>query len=99
MEYTEEQIKMTVKNVANNSEGVRFIEILLDKLGAYERGCNFNNHDIEVFNRGRREQGLWLLDLLKESNFNKFIEIETRRRKELCQEKKQQQKQQKQEED
>ena len=91
MNYTDEQIKMTLKNVANKDEGLDFIEILLDKLGAFERGCNFQNHDLDVFNRGRREQGLWLLDLLKESNFQKFVEIEERRRKFLCQNKKQQQ--------
>ena len=87
MNYTDDEIKMTVKNVSNNDEGLNFIEILIDKLGAYERGCNFQNHDMEVFNRGKREQGLWLLDLLKEANFKKFIEIEERRRKELCQNK------------
>lgn len=87
MNYTDEQIKMTLKNVSNNDEGLNFIEILLKKLGAFERGCNFQNHDIEMFNRGRREQGLWLLDLLKESNFKKFVEIEERRKKELCQNK------------
>ena len=91
MNYTDEQIKMTLKNVATKDEGLDFIEILLDKLGAFERGCNFQNHDLDVFNRGRREQGLWLLDLLKESKFQKFVEIEERRRKFLCQHKKQQQ--------
>lgn len=87
MNYTDEHIQQIIKNVANHDAGLCFIEILLDKLGAYERGCNFQNHDIEVFNRGKREQGLWLLDLLKQSNFKKFIEIEERRRKNLCQNK------------
>lgn len=87
MNYTDEQIQMTLKNVVKKEEGLCFIEILLDKLGAFERGCNFQNHDMEVFNRGRREQGLWLLDLLKQSDFEKFIEIEKRRRKILCQNK------------
>jgi len=91
MNYTDDEIKMTLKNVANTDNGLCFIEILLDKLGAYERGCNFQNHDMEVFNRGRREQGLWLLDLLKESNFNKFIQIEEGRRKQLWQNKNKQQ--------
>ena len=87
MNYTEEQIKEIVCKTANNSDGLKFIEILLDKLGAYERGCNFQNHEIETFNKGRREQGLWLLDLLKDSNFEKFIEIEKKRRTDLCQKK------------
>lgn len=84
MSFKDDDIKMTLKNVANDREGLNFIEILLDKLGAFERGCNFQNRDIEMFNRGKREQGLWLLDLLIESNFEKFIEIQKRRRN-LCQ--------------
>jgi len=87
MNYTDDEIKMTLKNVSNKEEGLIFIEILLDKLGAWERGCNFQNHDVDMFNRGKREQGLWLLDLLKQSNFKKFIEIEERRRKDSCQNK------------
>ena len=85
MSFTEDDIKLTLKNVANDREGLNFIEILLDKLGAFERGCNFQNREIEMFNRGKREQGLWLLDLLIESNFEKFIEIQKRRRNLLCQ--------------
>lgn len=84
MNYTEDDLRMTVKNVANSKDGLYFIEILLDKLGAFERGCNFQNRDLEVFNRGKREQGLWLLDLLLQSNFEKYVEIEKKRRM-LCQ--------------
>ena len=87
MNYTEEQIKETVCKIVESNDGLNFIEILLDKLGAWERGCNFQNRDMDTFNRGKREQGLWLLDLLKESSFDKFIEIEKRRRKDLCQKK------------
>ena len=87
MDYKEDEIRLIVKNVANNQEGFKFLDILLDKLGAFERGCNFQNHDIEMFNKGKREQGQWLLDLLRDSNFEKFIEIENLRRTVLCQNK------------
>ena len=85
MNYQEDEIRLIVKNVANNQEGFKFLNILLDRLGAFERGCNFQNHDIEMFNKGKREQGLWLLDLLRDSNFEKFIEIVKTRRTVLCQ--------------
>lgn len=85
MPYTDDEIILTLRNVANDKEGLKFIEILLDKLGAFERGCNFQNHEVEMFNRGKREQGLWLLDLLTESNFEKFVELQKRRRNLLCQ--------------
>ena len=87
MNYKEDEIRLIVANVANNQEGFKFLNILLDKLGAFERGCNFQNHDIEMFNKGKREQGLWLLDLLRDSNFEKFIEIVKQRRTVLCQNK------------
>ena len=84
MDYSQDDIKSIVSNVAEDEYGFKFIEILLDKLGAFERGCNFQNQQADIYNRGKREQGLWLLDLLKESNFNKFVEIEKERMK-LCQ--------------
>ena len=84
MIYSDDEIKNIIHNVAENEYGLKFIEILLDKLGAYERGCNFQNRDIDLYNRGKREQGLWLLDLLKECNFDKFTQIEKERIK-LCQ--------------
>lgn len=90
MDYTEEQINLIVKNVSNSDEGLKFIEILLDKLGAFERGFNFQNRDVEIANKSRREQGLWLLDLLQDSNFNKFIEIQKIRSKKVWKMNKQQ---------
>lgn len=91
-------IQMIVKNVAQTEEGFKFIEILLDKFGAFERGYNFQNNEIEAFNKGRREQGLWLLDLLRDSHFNRFIEINKKRR-DLCQQQQKKQQQNKQQQD
>lgn len=85
MDLTEDEIKLIVSNVANNSDGFKFIQILLEKLGAFERGCKFDNTNMEYYNRGKREQGLWLLDLLGNSNINKLTEIEKLRRRNLCQ--------------
>jgi len=89
MNYTDEQIKDIVKNVIQTPSGFEFIEILLDRLGAFERGCNFQNIEQEYFNKGKKEQGLWLLDLVRESHFNNFIEIQRKRRNEKCQKMKQ----------
>lgn len=85
MEYTDKQIELIVKNVSNSNDGMKFIEILLDKLGAFERGCNFQNSEMEYYNRGKREQGLWLLDLLRDNNFEKFTQLQKTRRKKVCQ--------------
>ena len=91
MDYKEDEIRLIVKNVSNTNEGFKFIDILLDKLGAFERGCKFDNSNMEYYNRGRKEQGLWLLDLLRDSNFEKLIEIEKTRRTILCQKQQKQQ--------
>jgi len=89
MNYSENQIRMIINNVALSQDGLKFIEILIDKLGAFERGCKFDNSNMEYYNRGKREQGLWLLDLLRDSNFEKYCEIVKQRRIELCQKKEQ----------
>lgn len=81
---TDDEIKQIVKNVLNTEAGFEFVDILLDKTGAFDRGCNFQNVQQEYFNRGKREQGLWLLDLVAESNFNKFTELNKRRRNKTC---------------
>lgn len=91
MNYSEEDIRLIVLNVSNNPEGFKFFDILLDKLGAFERGCKFDNSNMEYYNRGKKEQGLWLLDLLRDSNFDKYSEIVKQRRTILCQKQQKQQ--------
>ncbi len=80
MNYSEEEIRLIVNNVAVSLDGFKFIDILIDKLGAFDRGCKFDNANMEYYNRGKKEQGLWLLDLLRDSNFEKYCEIVKQRR-------------------
>lgn len=87
MSYTADEIKNIVKSVVQTDAGFKFIDILLDKLGAFERGCNFQNIEQEYYNKGRKEQGLWLLDLVRDSHFNQYIELEKIRRNLKCQKK------------
>ena len=71
----EEKLIEIIKDVLNTKCGFEFIRELLEKLGAFERGCIFENVNQEYYNRGKREKGLWLLDLIKEADLNKFCEI------------------------
>ena len=89
----QDELELIVKNIANTDAGLKFIEILLDRLGAFERGYNFQNPELEAFNKGRREQGLWLLDLLRDSNFNKFVEVQKKRSKKQWKDKNKQEQQ------
>ena len=65
-----------LKNVLNNPEGLKFLSVLLRKLGAFDRGYNFQNSEKEIFKMlTKREQGLCLLDNCFKANFNKTVEI------------------------
>lgn len=76
----EEKLIEVLKNVLNTDCGFAFVTELLEKLGAFERGCNFDNVNMEYYNRGRREKGLWLLDLVKKADLKISNKIETKRR-------------------
>ena len=70
-----EEEKIIFNNVLNDRWGFQFVLILLEKLGAFERGCNFNNRDLDMFNRGKRESGLWLADKIQEHCLEKYVDI------------------------
>ena len=77
---TEDKFIEIIKDVLNTDCGFKFISEMLEELGAFERGCNFNNIYIEYYNRGKRDKGLWLLDLVKKSHIEKYKQIEMNRR-------------------
>lgn len=70
-----EEEKNIFNNILNNKDGFQFVLLLLEKLGAFERGCNFQNRDLDMFNRGRRETGLWLADKIQEHCLEKYVDI------------------------
>lgn len=71
----DKELKELVHNVLIDKDGYEFIKVLLEELGAFERGVNLQSRDNDLFNRGKREKGLWLLDLVQKSNFDKYVEI------------------------
>lgn len=71
----EDKFLEILKDVLNSDYGFEFIQEMLEKLGAFERGCNFDNTNMEYYNRGKRDKGLWLLDLVRKADLNKFEEI------------------------
>lgn len=70
-----EEEKIIFNNVLNDKDGFKFVLLLLEKLGAFERGCNFQNRDLDMFNRGKREAGLWLADKIQEHCLEKYVDI------------------------
>lgn len=83
--YSEQDIKNTVKNVSNTEDGLDFICILLEEFGTFTTKINLGNSEIyNIANQVKREQGEFILNLLREYNFEKFIEVQKRRSNEKC---------------
>ncbi len=76
----EEKLIELIKEIINTQAGFKFFEILLAKLGAFERGCNFENIYNEYYNKGKREKGLWLLDLAEQADIEAINKIKINRR-------------------
>lgn len=77
---TDDNFEVVLKDVLKTDCGFYFISELLERLGAFERGCNFDNVHIEYYNRGKREKALWLLDLVKKVDLESYTNIEKNRR-------------------
>lgn len=84
--FSENDIKNFVITVSNIPEGIDFIYYLLDCFGTFSNKVNLNNSELHnISNAIKKEQGEFILDLLREYNFEKFTEIQRRRSNEKCQ--------------
>jgi len=85
MIYNEIDLKNMVRNVSNSPDGLEFIYYLLDNFGTFSAKVNLSNSELQnIVNAVKREQGEFILDLLREYNFEKFIEIQRKRSNEKC---------------
>ncbi len=83
--YSETDIRNFVKTVSNTQEGLDFICYLLDSFGTFTYKINLNNSEFHnIANAIKKEQGEFILDLVREHNFEKFKEIQQRRSEEKC---------------
>ena len=83
--YNEQDIRNIVKNVSNTEDGLNFIYILLEEFGTFTAKINLGNSEVyNIENQVKREQGEFILNLLREHNFEKFIEVQRRRSNEKC---------------
>lgn len=83
--YSEQDIRNIVKNVSNTEDGLDFIYILLEEFGTFTAKINLGNSEVyNIANQVKREQGEFILNLLREHNFEKFIEVQRRRSNEKC---------------
>ncbi len=83
--FSELDIKNFVNIVSNTQEGMDFIYYLVDSFGTFSYKVNLNNSEFHnLANVIKKEQGEFILDLLREYNFEKFKEIQQRRSNEKC---------------
>jgi hypothetical protein len=75
---------LILSNALNNEYGFELIYILLEELGAFDRGLNRNASDKEIFMQlGKREKGVWLLDNIFKANKEKYTEILEKKEREI----------------
>ena len=83
--YSEQDVRNIVKNVSNTEDGLDFICILLEEFKTFTTKINLGSSEVyNIANQVRREQGEFILNLLREHNFEKFIEVQRRRSNEKC---------------
>lgn len=85
MEYTEQEIRNLIRNVTNSKEGLEFIYYLLDEFGTFSTSVNVALSETQnICNLIKKEQGEFILDLVREHNFEKYIELQRKRSNEKC---------------
>lgn len=72
-----------INNVAITPDGFNFICYLLDELQAFDTGNNFENQYINCSNNAIRQKGQKILNLLMQSNLEKYIEVIKKRKEDL----------------
>ena len=84
--YSDNDLRNIVINVSNLPDGLDFIFYLLDTFGTFAPSINISNTDTaNIIRAVKKEQGEFILELLREYNFEKFTEIHEKRRNEKCQ--------------
>ncbi len=72
----EKEDLLTLNNVLISDDGYKFVKILLNQLGAFERGLNRSANDKEIFmTLGKREKGQWLLDNILKANPEMYMQL------------------------
>lgn len=85
MSYSELDIRNMVKTVTNVPEGLEFLYFLIDSFGTFSFKVNTSSSDFQnLANAIKKEQGEFILELIREHNFEKYVEIQRKRSNEKC---------------
>lgn len=71
----DEKTKLIIQNAAETPAGFELIKFLAKAMGAFNRGTNFDDTRREYFNKAKREQALWFMDLIAQYAPEQYLEI------------------------
>jgi len=70
----EEKLELAVQNTANLPDGLKLLTHLMTYSGCFTQGLS-KDERTELYNKGQRDFGLKIRDLLLEYAPNKYIEV------------------------
>lgn len=78
----ENNLKNCIVNVSNDVDGFNFICFLIEELKPFERGF-VEDVNLQNYLKGKRDLGLYILELVQKYNFKKYIHLMEKRSKQL----------------
>ena len=85
---SDKDIENMIINVANSSDGLDFIYFLLEEFGTFTTKIQFSDGKLQNIEKViKREQGEFILELIRQNNFKKYTEIQERRSNDKWQQK------------
>lgn len=77
---SDKDIENMIMNVTNSPDGLDFIYFLLEEFGTFTTKIQFSDGKLQNIEKViKREQGEFILELIRQNNFKKYTEIQERR--------------------
>lgn len=81
----DKDLENLIKSVSNFPDGFEFIYFLLEEFGTFTTKIQFSDGKLQNIEKViKREQGEFILELIRQNNFKKYIEIQERRSNDKC---------------
>lgn len=81
----DKDLENLIKSVSNSPDGFEFIYFLLEEFGTFTTKIQFSDGKLQNIEKViKREQGEFILELVRQNNFKKYTEIQERRSNDKC---------------
>lgn len=77
----DDKLKLLIQNVLSTSYGLELFSYFLDLSNCFSRGTNFNNVYQEYYNKGKKDFGHEIAEMIKKYSFDNYIKILKERNK------------------